>query len=54
MKRKIALELLKEHKITIRKAAALAEVSYIEILDLMAKADVDIGYTLQDLKRDIK
>lgn len=51
---KKALELLKEHKITIRKATALAEVSYIEILDLMAKADVDIGYTLQDLKRDIK
>lgn len=51
---KKALELLKEHKITIRKAASFAEVSYIEMLDLMAKADIDIGYTLQDLKRDIK
>lgn len=51
---KKALELLKDHKITIRKAASFAEVSYIEMLDLMAKADIDIGYTLQDLKRDIK
>lgn len=51
---KKALELLKEHKITIRKAASFAEVSYIEMLDLIAKSDIDIGYTFQDLKKDIK
>ena len=53
-KTKKALELLKERKITIRKAAALADASYIEMLDLASKADIDIGYTLKDLKRDIR
>lgn len=48
------INLLKNHKITIRKAAALAKVSYTGMLDLMAKANIDIGYTLQDLKEDIK
>ena len=48
------INLLKNHKITIRKAAALAKVSYIEIMDLMGKADIDIGYTLQDLKKDLR
>ena len=51
---KKALELLKEHKITIRKAASFAEISYTEMLDLMSKKDIDMGYTLQDLKKDIK
>ena len=51
---KKALELIKERKITIRKAASFAEVSYIQMLDLIAKSDIDIGYTSQDLKRDIK
>lgn len=50
---KKALELLKEHKITIRKSAVLVGVSYIEILDLASKADVDIGYTLKELKKDV-
>ena len=53
-KTKKALELLKERKITIRKAAALADASYIEMLDLASKADIDIGYTLKELKRDIR
>lgn len=50
---KKALELLKEHKITIRKAAALADASYAEMLDLASKADINIGYTLKDLQRDV-
>jgi len=49
---KRALELLKMRKITIRKASEIAGVSYIEMYDLMAKADIDIGYSLEDLKRD--
>lgn len=52
-KTKKALKLLKEHKITIRKAAALAETSYVEMLDLASKADIDIGYTLKELRKDI-
>lgn len=56
MKEKVkkALELLKERKVTIRKAAALASVSYWKMLDLMSKSGLDIGYTLKDLRRDIK
>ena len=51
-KTKKALELLKEYKITIRKAAALANTSYVEMLDLASKVGIDIGYTLKELKRD--
>jgi hypothetical protein len=47
-----ALEALKQRKATIRKAAALCGRSYSEILDLAAKADIDIGYSLDDLKQD--
>lgn len=47
-----ALDLLKEHKVTLRKAAKLADVSYVEMLDLASKEDIDIGYSLKELKRD--
>ncbi len=52
-KTKKAFELLKERKATIRKAAALAEVSYVEMLDLMSKAGIDTGYTIKDLRGDV-
>lgn len=52
-KAKKALELLKEHKVTLRRAAKLADVSYIEILDLASKSDIDIGYSLKDLREDL-
>lgn len=52
-KTKKALELLKEHKVTIRKAAAIAETSYVEMLDLASKTDINIGYTLKELRKDI-
>lgn len=51
-KLKKAVELLREHKITLRKAADMAEVSYLEMWDLTAEADVDIGYSLSDLEKD--
>jgi len=51
-KTKKALELLREHSITIRRAAALADVTYVEMLDLASKVSIDIGYTLKDLQRD--
>ena len=40
--------------ITIRKAAALAGVSYVEMFDLISKADIDIGYNVNDLRRDLE
>ncbi len=53
-KMKKALQLLHTRQVTIRKAAALAEVSYIEMYNAMTKADIDIGYTLAELEKDIK
>ena len=51
---KKALELLKKRRVTIRKAAEIAEVSYVEMYDLMAKADIDIGYSAENLKKDFE
>lgn len=53
-KLKKATELLRQHKVTLRRAAKIAEVSYVEILDLVAKAGIDIGYSLSELERDIE
>ena len=50
---KKALELLKEHKVTIRKAAKLANVSYLEMVDLASKVDIKIKYSLSELRKDI-
>jgi len=41
-----ALELIKSRRITIRKAAELAGVSYIQMYDLISQAGIDIGYSL--------
>lgn len=49
---KRALELIKERKLTIRKAASFARVSYVEMVDLVSKEGIDIGYTLKDLMED--
>ena len=48
-KMKLALTKLREHKITIRKAAELAGVSYVEMFDKASQEDVDSGYSLDDL-----
>lgn len=47
-----ALQLLREQKVTMRKAAALAEVSYVEMLDLSSRSDINIGYGLEELRKD--
>lgn len=49
---KKTLELLKARKITIRKAAKLANVSYVEVVDLASKASIDSGYSLDDLRKE--
>ena len=53
-KKKKAIELLKERKVTMRKAASLAGITYLEMLDLASKFDVDIGYGLAELRKDIE
>jgi len=52
-KQKKALELLKEHKITLRKAVSFAGLTYVEILDLVSNAGIDIGYSLEELEKDL-
>jgi predicted HTH domain antitoxin len=49
-----ALGQLRDHTITLRKAADLAGVSYVEMLSLAAEEGIDVGYTTEDLERDFK
>lgn len=49
-----ALEHLREHKTTLRKAAELADVTYVEMLSLAAEEGIDIGYTTEHLERDLE
>ena len=46
-----ALERLEDHEVTIRRAAELAGMSYVEMLTLAAEEGIDIGYTANDLER---
>lgn len=48
-----ALERLRDHEITLRKAAELAGVSYLEMLTLAGEEGIDVGYTSADLERDL-
>lgn len=48
-----ALDQLRDHRITVRKAAELADVSYVEMLTLASEAGIDVGYTTDDLERDL-
>ena len=48
-----ALDQLRNHEITIRQAAELADVSYVEMLSLAAGAGIDVGYTVEDLEHDL-
>ena len=49
-----ALEKLREHEITLRGAAELADVSYLEMLTLAAEEGIEVGYTSDDLERDLE
>jgi len=48
-----ALDRLREHEVTLRKAAELADVSYVEMLTLASEEGIDPGYTTEDLERDL-
>lgn len=48
-----ALDQLRNHEITIRQAAELADISYVEMLSLAAEAGIDVGYTVEDLEHDL-
>ena len=51
-KKEKAITLLKDHKITIRQAASMADITYVEMLEL-AK-NVEIGYDLDELEREVE
>ncbi|MCL9813566.1 UPF0175 family protein [Natranaeroarchaeum aerophilus] len=53
-KREKALEGLRNHELTLRSAAELAETSYVEMVTLAAEEGVDGGYTTDDLERDLE
>lgn len=48
-----ALDQVREHDVTIRRAAELAEVPYVEMLSLVVEEDIDIGYTTEELEGDL-
>ncbi|MFH0862737.1 MAG: UPF0175 family protein [Candidatus Altiarchaeota archaeon] len=49
-----AVEQLREHRISYRKAAKLAGVSYAEMLDLASESGVDSGYSPEELNADLR
>ena len=52
-RRETALEGLKSHELTIRKAAELAGMSYVEMVTLASEEGIDVGYSTEDLQRDL-
>lgn len=48
-----ALDQLREHTITLRRAAEIADVTYVEMLSLAAQEGIDTGCTTDDLERDL-
>ncbi|PSP62013.1 hypothetical protein BRC76_05275 [Halobacteriales archaeon QH_8_67_36] len=52
-RREQAVEQLREHTITLRRAAEIADVTYVEMLSLAAEEDIDTGYTTDELERDL-
>ena len=49
-----ALEDLRDHTTTLRTAAERADVPYVEMLTLAAEEGIDVGYTTEDLERDLE
>ncbi|PSP16574.1 hypothetical protein BRC62_05885 [Halobacteriales archaeon QH_10_67_13] len=49
-----ALDRLRDHSITLRNAAGLADISYVEMLTLAAEKGIDVGYTTDDLESDLE
>jgi len=48
-----AVEQLREHTITLRRAAEIADVTYVEMLSLAAEEGIDTGYTTDELEQDL-
>lgn len=53
-KRQKALSLLSEGEASIRKAAEIAGISYVEMLDLASDEGIETGYSEEDLEKDLE
>ncbi len=53
-RKKKALQLLKQNKVTIRKAAEIAKTTYIEMINLASEKGIDIGYSEEELEKDLE
>ncbi|MEY7849293.1 UPF0175 family protein [Natrarchaeobius sp. A-rgal3] len=52
-RREKALEQLRDDEVTLRRAAEIADVTYVEMVSLAAEEGIDVGYTTDDLERDL-
>lgn len=48
------LEALRDRETTFRKATEIAGIPYVEMLSLAADDAIDMGYTIEDLERDLE
>lgn len=53
-RREKAIGSLRDHEVTLRRAAEIAGASYVEMLSLATEEGIDVGYTGEDLERDIE
>ena len=54
IKKEKAIKLLREYKITYRKAAEMMGVAIYELLDIMEKEGIEVGYSMRDLEKDLE
>ncbi len=52
-RRERALDRLEAGEVTLRRAAEIADVSYVEMLELAGEEGIDVGYTVEELERDL-
>lgn len=53
-KKERALNLLRDGKVTLRRAAKIAEVTYVEMLDLSSQMDIAIKMEPEDVIKDLE
>lgn len=49
-----ALEKLESGEVSVRKAAELAGISYVEMLDLASDRGIETGYGMEELEEDLE
>ncbi|MDN3509861.1 MAG: UPF0175 family protein [Candidatus Jettenia sp.] len=54
MNEKNILELYRNRKITLQKAAEMLSLDIWDIIDKLKKADIHIDYTMENLVEDLK